>query len=187
MNFRIIGQAIIMSIFLFVWADCLAGTPPKDPSVFGIKFGYYGNGDIVIDNFDYNPDDDVWGGIYLDYPIHKKLYLGAAVDIIQFEYWDDKYYILDISLVTKFRIKTNDPDLFLHPAVGVGYAWAQDIPNYGESDYLTFQFFMEMLYKLTAKQGLVIDMGYLWGPNGGNDRHDITFGPMFIFRGGLAF
>lgn len=181
--YLIMAPAILISITA---AAVSADDSGPFKGTFGVKFGYYGQGTMTIDENEYETKDGFCFGGSLDFPITGKFYLGTAIDAAQFKMWNHTEYLLNGGMLLKMRIPTKSGGIQFRPAAGIGYAMLNEIGWVDETDYFTLQIINELVAVVNNKIGVLWDIGLFWALSGGNDEHDISGGPFLLVRMGVS-
>ena len=182
-------RSLFLCVFILCcWASCCcAGNTPKGNSMFGIKIGIFGDGDIKIDDKRISVEGGNIYGAFLDIPVYKRLCTGFAVDIGDYDFRVENSQFLDVSLVLKLKLGNPNQKVFLRPAVAFGYGKLNKVLNLSESSYFTIQVFSELLLMLNNRLGILCDLGWLSAPSGGDDTYSVTASSRVMLRAGIVF
>lgn len=158
--------------------------------LFGIKGGIITPGTVYLnDNFEIDTDLSYSVGGFLDYRLAPKLTGGLAIDFNNISLFEVSNTLLDMGFTLKALVGSNTGRITFKPGIGFGFGLgiSSDLEDVEGSKYFTGRAITEVAIALRGKTSLLIEGNLYFSPAGGNDEYDITFGPMFLIRGGFAF
>ncbi|MFH2036832.1 MAG: hypothetical protein ABIJ45_10550 [Candidatus Zixiibacteriota bacterium] len=189
MIIRIISIYIVLTVMISA-SIALAGENSTDMH-FGIRAGLFGEGSVDVGNRSFSTESGLCGGIFWDFQVMNKTYLGLAVDIAEIGNNDINLneHLLNLSLEIKRRFNIENKDIYFRPGIAIGYAFLNEIPyvDLKDSRYITFRGFAEMIAPLNEKSCVFADFGLFWCPSGGDGDIDVTGGPFLQLRLGFVF
>jgi hypothetical protein len=75
----------------------------------------------------------------------------------------------------------------IRPGIGIGFGHLTHFRNLESSIFLMTRVTLEVIFFSEEKVGWILEVGLLATPTGGNREHDITYGPVPLFRVGAMF
>jgi hypothetical protein len=185
---------IAVLLVLSLCATARADDQRAKPGAFGIKGGFImgGTAEGVLAStgqrsFKVTSDDSYSVEAFFEHDLFRMIRATLALDMHDLKFGDSAESVLDVSAGLKATFFTSDRRIAFRPGVLVGKAWLTEIGFVSESTYLTVKAFGEFVIYTERHVGFLIDICQLWAPSGGNDRYDITAGPMTLLRAGLVF
>ncbi|SYZ72964.1 membrane hypothetical protein [Candidatus Zixiibacteriota bacterium] len=192
----ILSGAIVYILVIFP-ALVFGTASQKKNGMFGIKFGAISWGPVNVkgNNIDIDSRAKYSYGIFLDFPLVKKLSAGVAFDIYRivarFPEIDVEFIrptdALDASLAVKFNFESHENPFVFRPALAVGYGMFNSY-NYswiGKTRYMTLKAYLEVLALSGISSGICAEAGLLYAV-GHTEKYHFTAGPMIIVRGGIT-
>jgi hypothetical protein len=162
----------------------LLGKPTS--GVFGLKAGVISRMD-----FDTNPPLQSEVGscaqVYADLPQGREFYLTGAFDFYYIELNRCNQVMIEASIGLKRIFALPRSKMFLKPAVSVGFAYLAQMGDLPASRFLSIKLFVETHFTIDARKAWVGELGFFQAPSGSNSKSDVTLGPGFFVRWGLAF
>ncbi len=183
--------ALILAL-IFV-AGTASGKGFRDKStVFGLKAGFITSGTVYVGNgvdFDFETDGSYSLGGFLDYKLGPKFLGGLTVDIHNISAFDESETLLNLGVTRTALIYSETSKLTFRPGISLGYGSVGGIEGAGveSSQYFTVGGLVEVVYSMPGGLSWLGEVAIYAGPSGGNSDFSITYGPLFLIRGGIAF
>ncbi len=154
--------------------------------VVGVKLGILSEGAFKAD---YRRETDlaVSGEIFADLPLFHRVYFMVAFDFHKVELGQHEQFMLDGAAGLKTVIVHRRLNMEFKPWVTVGMGHLNKINYYGTTDHLTIKLGFETHFGVSRKMSWLAELTTLYSPSGGNNEYNVTLGPMFMLRFGLAF
>lgn len=154
---------------------------------YGVKAGLVAPGCVYIDDsFCFDADANLGLGGFLDYALAERLSGGLFVDVhsVSVE-GSDTETMIDLGFMLKAFIPVSGDAVALRPGFGLGYG---RVTVEGEDvEFLTLRAPLEVLYVGGGGITWGGELALYYGPTGGSDESDVTFGPGFMLRGLIVF
>jgi hypothetical protein len=165
---------------VFIAPVALADDADRPGTLFGVKAGLFSPGTVDTDS----SSDDAYvsysAGLFVDRALTKDLYGGISLDVGNVDAFDDTTTLVDLSLNLKARFSPGSRWSIV-PGFGLGYGIADD------AEFFIVKASVEFLIPSDGGPTWMLEAAVLGAPSGGNSDTDITFGPGFMLRGGVAF
>lgn len=156
-------------------------------TVIGVKGGLISSGTVFVEDFEFDTDMSYSLGGFLDYRLAPKLLGGVAVDVHNISAFDESETLFNVGLALKAIIAGETSNLMFRPGLVIGYGSLGSTAETESSQYFTIGGNAELIFMTQGSFSWLGEVGIYAGPSGGNSEFDITFGPMFIIRGGIVF
>lgn len=135
-------------------------------------------------------DPALTAGIFFEQRLYRGVWAGMNIDYHQFhqDLWGDfdlKSSVLNLSFRLSYHHRSSDRKWSVRPGVASGVALVQKVYTVNASQYITLKPFVETVYQVTPKIGLILELGVFSSVWGGNDEYDITIRPTLFTRFGL--
>jgi hypothetical protein len=180
---------LVVAVLIFVVSPAADAAQVHDrptKGVFGIKLGLISRANIRGD-LELETEIGSSAQVYADFPIFKDLFLTASVDFYYIQIIRQNDIMIEGTGGLKHEFALNRAGMFLRPGVGVGYAYLPEIGVMESTDYITLKVLVEAHFPIDKKKAWVGELAVMGAPKGGNDDVELSFGPGFIVRWGLAF
>ena len=119
---------------------------------------------------------------------------GFAIDLdeIKAENTDEKSLMANFSFIIKKDHSMNNKNISLRPGVAVGVALLDEIGlnefrAIDKTALVTLRFIGELAYKFGKTSEYIGELSLFWAPFGRDNVHNISAGPMLVFRMGVRF
>ena len=178
----------VLIVILFTAGSASAARTTAEPTrgIFGAKVGFMSRGNVGGD-FDLQTEVGSTGQIYTDFPLWGRLFGAAAFDFYYMEIVHDNNIMIDASFGLKYEFRMSHSNMLLRPGVAIGYGFLPEINQIRASNYATVKVFLETHFPVSIKRAVVCEVGVFGAPTGGNAAVDVTLGPAYFVRVGLAF
>lgn len=182
----------IILVLIFVAGTAYGKGFKNKTTVFGLKGGLITSGTVYVGNgvdFDFETDGSYSFGGFLDYKLAPKFLGGLTVDIHNISAFDESKTMLNLGATLKAMIYSETSNVMFRPGISLGYGSLGAIEAVGveSSQYFNVGGFVEVVYSMPGGLSWLGEAAIYAGPSGGNSDYTITFGPMFLIRGGVAF
>lgn len=181
----------VILAMLFLATSAFAQGFNEKETIIGFKGGLITSGSIYIEEYDWDMESDMSysAGAFLDYKLAPKLFGGLAFDIHNMSAEGESARLMNFSMALKALIFSENSNMTFRPGFSLGYGIIGDIDEAGaeSSKYFTVGGFCEFVFSTQNESSYFAEIGIIAAPAGGNDDLTITFGPMFLIRGGMAF
>ena len=180
----------IILALIFVAGTAYGNGFRNKTTVFGIKGGLITSGTVYVEDiFDFNTDGSYSLGGFLDYKLGPKFLGGLAVDIHNISAFDESETLLNLGVTLKAMIYSETSSVTFRPGISLGYGSVGGIEGAGveSSQYFTVGGLVEVVYSMPGGLSWLGEVAIYAGPSGGNSDFSITYGPLFLIRGGIAF
>jgi hypothetical protein len=154
--------------------------------IFGLKVGVISRMNIRGD-LDLHTEIGSTGQVYTDFPIWRRLYFSTSFDFYYVEIVRQNDVMIEGSIGFKYLFKLPRANIQLRPGVAVGYSYLPEIGVMESTDYRTVRAFLEAQFPIDGRKSWVAEFVVLGAPTGGNGGLDLSYGPGFMLRAGLAF
>ncbi len=154
--------------------------------IFGLKAGVLSGGNFKADRT-YHTKLAVAGQVFADFPLTKKLGLVVAFDFYNIRLVTDQEAMIEVSLALKPVIEIVRAHMTIRPGAGIGFAHLSELNVFKATDYPCIKAFLEAYFPINKKKSWIVEMAVVYLPDGGNSSCDISIGPLYMLRGGLAF
>jgi len=154
--------------------------------LFGFRGGIINSTNIKIDGRKFDANVALTAGILFDFPMTHKSTFGFTADIIDVQVASERQKALDVGVAFKYAAYKKESQMALKPGFGVGYAYLAHWKLLNASGYLTLKLFLETLFYSNHKYAWLADFDIFWAPVGGNEEHDVSYGPALMVRFGLV-
>lgn len=180
--------ACILLIICLIAATVSAGVTRPEPTrgTFGAKVGLMSRAHVGGD-LDLQTEVGSTAQVYADFPMWGRLFGTAAFDFYYIELVRNNNVMIDASLGLKYELKLTHANMMLRPGVAIGYGFLPEINAIRASNYATIKVFLEAHFPVAIKRTVVCEVGLFGAPTGGNATYDLTLGPAYCLRVGLAF
>ena len=158
---------------------------------FGFKGGGVGSGPVTVKGWPtYDTENSYSWGLYIESRRPRRIRLSAAFDIYNVKFsdiQDAQKNLINGSFELKFPMKRAEPKLAFQPGIGAGMGFLGSKLGSEKCYFFTLKFFGELLYYVTPKHGLTMELGFILAPTGttAESRTHISAGPMIVYRAGL--
>jgi len=164
----------------------------KINSKFGLRFGYYGGGDMEVEDFNFETESGFIGGVYFDYPLKGSFMPGFSIDINEIVIPhgggnETSKTSLQLALTLKRPFPVNKGKMYLRPGIGFGLGFVPEIYFVDNSLHYTFRTTNDFVFPLNPKAAFVAELGFLWDLHGSDGDYDMSGGPFLFMRGGFEF
>jgi len=135
-------------------------------------------------------DASFTGGIFFEQRLFRAVWAGMSIDFHQFyqnfgTVFRLKSTVLNLSARVSYHHRSRDGKWSVRPGVASGVALARKIYTVNPSQFITLKPFVETVYQVSPKVGLILELGVFSTVWGGNDEYDITIRPTVFTRFGL--
>jgi hypothetical protein len=187
------GAFVLVLCLLLISVAAADDDTAKKRGMFGFRIGQYGSGTLTAIEkatdveTEYDTESGTTYGLFLDYPITHRIYVGITFDISKLDFGRAEENLMNGGLAIKYNLTNRNSKIILRPSAQIGYAMLPSTLGYKSTNYITFYASGEIINKVAEKFGIMGDIGLFWGLSGGNNEYDVTGGPMLIIRGGFVF
>jgi len=196
-NTSLLLKVIAFSLLIFCWliTSVMASEFDEGEQYSGAKIGMIGSGNVEVDEFELDQEQDFSLGIFYDFPIGNDFHYGLSADFFRMK-WSgigdaDRFRqsetLLDMALSVKANLWLLHDRLAFRPGFAVGLGTQKRRFNFKGTNHLTLKVFGEVLFFTNSNLGIVSGFGIWHSPSGGDSDHDIKIGPMFYSRIGILF
>ena len=159
-----------------------------DESNVSVKAGLLMEGEMYADPPDEYSDTDsgLMFQLNLETMLAEKLSAGVFYLRASTGSRGDSATINTYGVTLKAHINRNS-NVRIRPGIAIGY---QTIDLDFEGDNITgldISGFIEVAFSKVGKNDLIVELGFITQPAGGNKDADVTFGPIFYVTGGMSF
>ena len=197
---RGIGRGTVCSILILAVitvSSAMAAEGKKAKGEFGMMIGFLDGMTIKFGPKDSDPlpwhvesDAGITGGIFFDQKVFRPIWAGMSIDYYQVRkdigfYENPSAGALNLALRLSLRSRSADGKWVIRPGVASGVALLGEVFSMSTTQHWTLKPFVEIVYYVSPKVGLITEMGVFSTLQGGNDDVDITTGPSVTIRFGL--
>ena len=183
------GLFSVLAVFLVlsIASPSTGSTLMDKETTLNVQAGLIGPGTFWVGQTEVETDVSFGLGGGLDYKLAPKFSGGVACALNNFSGYEDSAMMFEIGFMLKAWINREGSNLLFRPGFGIGAGFLGSLGAIEPSNYLVINGTIEMI--LLSETGLnwLVLLGITGAPTGGNDSLDMTYGPGFIFRGGVAF
>ena len=154
--------------------------------VFGFRGGIINATNIKIDGQKFDANVALTAGVLFDFPLTHKSTFGFTADLIDVQVASERQKALDVGMAFKYAVYKKEKMMSLKPGFGIGYSYLAHWRLLNASGYLTLKLFLETLFYSSHRYAWLFDFDIFWAPVGGNNEHDVTYGPAVMIRFGLV-
>jgi hypothetical protein len=154
---------------------------------FAANIGFIGTGKLRIDGAHINTQPGFTFGAKFDFRFSRNLYWGLSADVHRLHVRDTGQYFLDLSCNVKKMYFGRSSRVGLRPGIGVGFGHLTHFRDLESSTFLMTRITFEAIFFSETRVGWIIEVGLIAAPTGGNREHDMTYGPVPLFRVGAMF
>jgi hypothetical protein len=157
-------------------------------TIIGLKGGLITSGTVSAEDVEFDTDLSYSLGAFGDYQLAPKFSGGIAVDLHNISVSDESKMLLNFGVTLKAMISGENSSMAFRPGLLIGYARLPEIEGRTKSSqYFTVGGLVEIAFSTQNSVSFFTEAGIYAAPSGGNSEFDITFGPMFLLRGGVYF
>jgi hypothetical protein len=159
-----------------------------------IKAGFIGPGSAGVDDAEFDTKTGFSLGFVFEKQRDDNFITGFTIDLdeIKAEGTDERSLMANFSFIIKKDHSTSNKKVSLRPGVAVGIALLDEI---GVSEFkridktalLTLRFIGEIAFRAGPTSELIGELSIFWAPYGRDNVHNISGGPMLVFRAGIRF
>jgi hypothetical protein len=176
------------ALILILTATAFGGDTAEKTTYFGVKAGIISPGAFYVSDREFDSDMSYSIGGFLDYQLGPKIFGGLSLNINGFGAYEETTTMFDLNANLKARIANEKNSLIFRPGLEIGYANMGSLgSSYESSNYLLLKGIVEVLFPSEGNLTWLGEIGIVGAPDGGNDDHEMTFGPGFFLRGGILF
>jgi len=177
----------VMAISLICSAVLYAGDITAKNTVYGLKAGLITGGEFWIGGADPGTSASFSFGGFMDYKLGEKITGGLALEFHNMTNEDDGNILIDIGITLKAQIAKPSSKFIFRPGIGLAYGILGELGPAEGSNYFVLKGGSDMIIKSSNNFNWLVDVQIIGAPTGGNDDYEMTFGPMFLLRGGVVF
>lgn len=181
---RLIAPLIIVGTADFGRAEIISTQPTR--GVFGLKIGLASRANIRGD-LHLRTEIGSSAQVYADFPLFSDFFFTTAFDFYYVEIVRQNDIMIEGSLGLKKSFALSRANMKLIPGASLGYAYLPEIGVMNSTDYIVLKLFFESHFAIDPRKAWVAEVAVLGAPWGGNPTYDISYGPAFLVRVGLAF
>lgn len=159
-----------------------------------IKAGFFGAGTASVDDAEFDTKTGLSLGFVFEQEQKNDLITGFAIDLdeIKAKNTDERSLMADFSFIIKKNYPTGNKNISIRPGVAVGLALLdeigfEEIMRIDKTALLTIRFIGEIAYRIGGTTDCIGEFCIFWSPYGRDNKHDISGGPMPVFRMGVRF
>lgn len=180
--------AILTILVAITTGSACADKVVKSPTrgIFGAKVGIMSRANVRGD-LRLRTAVGSTGQVYADLPITTRLYVATSFDFYYIQLVRDNDIMIDANVGLKYEIPLPRANMFLRPGVAFGFGFLPEINAIDASTYATTKLFLEAHFPVNPRRSFVSELAVWGAPVGRNNMYDITLGPAFMLRVGLAF
>jgi hypothetical protein len=177
--------------------NLLGATGKRAKGEFGLMVGFLDGMTIKFGSKGSDPlpwhvesDAGIAGGIFFDQKAFRTIWAGMSIDYYRVRKDTDLFEnpsagALNLALRLSLRLRSADGKWVIRPGVATGVALLGEVFAMTTTQHWTLKPFVEVVYYVSPKVGLITEMGVFNTLQGGNDDVDITSGPAVTIRFGL--
>ncbi len=191
---RFMKSAFLLTAFILFWIFAAQVAEAEDiaskNTVLGVKGGLITGGEFWVEDYPYDMESDMSFsfGSYLDHKLGEKITGGLYLDAHNLAVYEESKLLLDLGLTIKAMIASKSANLTFKPGIGIGYGMLGEIEGLADgSNYFMLRAGCDVVFSSPRSLSWLGELAIIGAGAGGNDDHDMGFGPMFLIRGGLAF
>jgi hypothetical protein len=154
--------------------------------IFGVKVGVISRVNIRGD-LNLHTEIGSTGQVFMDFPMFSSLYLSTSIDFYYVEIVRQNDVMIEGTAGFKYLFNLPRANMQLKPGLAIGYAYLPEIGVMESTDYITFRAYLEAHFPIDGRKAWVAEFAIMGAPTGGNAALDLSYGPGFMIRGGLAF
>ena len=154
---------------------------------FAGSIGFVGTGKLRVDGAHINTQPGFTFGAKFDFRLYGNVYWGMSADVHRLHVRDTGQYFLDLSFNVKKMYFGRNSRVGLRPGIGVGFGQLTHFRDLESSTFLMTRVTFEAIFFSETKVAWIVEIGVLAAPTGGNREHDISYGPVPLFRLGAMF
>lgn len=125
--------------------------------------------------------------LFFDIPIGQSLLATLSFDMQDIHVVGERHQMLDIGLSLKRPIYKEVSELAWRPLVGMGYAYLGEGETLEKSGNITGRAGLEAIFYSHQRHAFLGEFIVYGSLSGGNDDHDIKFGPVVLLRVGVIY
>jgi len=166
----------------------IAGKVVEQPThgIFGAKVGIMSRANIRGDLY-LRTEIGSTAQVYADFPVWRRFYLATSFDFYYIELVRNNDVMIDGSLGVKYEFLLPRANMLLRPGIAIGYGFLPEINEIRATSWATVKTFMETHFTINPRRAFVCELAVMGAPVGGYGSLDLTLGPAFMLRVGLAF
>ncbi|MCK4539508.1 MAG: hypothetical protein KAV42_11995, partial [Candidatus Krumholzibacteria bacterium] len=156
-------------------------------TTINVQIGLISPGPFWVEDIEFDTDMSfgIMGG--LDYKLGPKISGGIVAGFNNFSGEGNSATMIEFGFLIKAWIHPEESSLLLRPGFGLSYGKLGSIGESDTSNYLIVNCTFELVILTEKNFNYLVMIGLTGGPAGGNDDNEMTYGPGFILRGGVAF
>ena len=125
--------------------------------------------------------------LFFDLPVRHWLIASLSFEMQDIHVFSERHQMLDIGLSLKRPIYKEASQLAWRPVIGIGYAYLGQGQTLEKSGYTTLRAGLEGIFYAEKRHAFLGEFIVYGSISGGNDDHDITFGPVVLLRLGVIY
>ncbi len=185
------SSQVTVLVLLFVMAVVSSATASDfldRSTTINFQAGLIGPGTFWVGERDFDSDMSFGFSGGLDYKLGPKISGGIVVGVNNFSGYDESAMMIEFGFLIKAWIWQEGSNLLFRPGFGISYGKLGSIGNSVDpSDYLVINGTFELVILTESNFNWLVMAGITGAPVGGNEDFDMTYGPGFVLRGGVAF
>jgi len=127
------------------------------------------------------------GQVFFDVPLTRAFLLLFSVDIYDLRFHPLSERFIDVAAGFKLAFYKHHQRLAWRPGAAVGLGYLADIGFMRPTTYLTLKAFSELVLLPRGKWAVVLELGFMAVPSGGNSAVDVKIAPSLFLRAGLLY
>jgi hypothetical protein len=162
------------------------------PAYVSARIGFLKPGVVKLDGHDEETQTGFTFGVGADFRVAKNWFIGTSVDIHRFHLADSGQYFIDVTGNIK-RMFFHERNRFgFRPGLAIGFGVMDyfaplNHEKVERTSYMTWKTTFEAIFFGRGRLAPYVEGGLMGVAFGGNEKHNINFGPSPYFRAGVMF
>ncbi|MBU8922340.1 MAG: hypothetical protein KOO63_11040 [Bacteroidales bacterium] len=179
--------ALVSLLAMVVVSPAMAYDFLERETTINVQIGLLSPGTFWVEGREFETDLSFSFSGGLDYKLGPKISGGVVGGFSNFSGYDDSASMIELGFMIKAWIQQDGSNLLFRPGFGISYGKLGAIGPADSSGYLIINGTFELVILTEKNFNWLIMAGITGAPAGGNDEFEMTYGPGFILRGGVAF
>ncbi|MBN2183894.1 MAG: hypothetical protein JW746_01050 [Candidatus Krumholzibacteriota bacterium] len=185
---KVLRACVLVMVLSVLWASAsLAEEFMEKTTTFNFQAGFISPGTFWVDDYDADTDMSYSLSAGLDYKLGPKISGGLLTNISNFGYEDASSTMFEFGFSLKAWIKPENTNIIFRPGFGLCYGALSSNDYVDSAGFFIIHGTVEAIFPMENGINWLAMIGITGSPTGGNDDFEMSYGPGFIMRGGVAF
>ncbi len=179
--------ALVLLLAVVAASPLMAYDLLERSTTVNIQAGLVSPGTFWIEGRDYDTDMSFGLAGGADYKLGPKISGGVTVGYNNFSGYDESSSMIELGFTIKAWINSEGSNLLFRPGFGISYGMLGSLGAIDSSNYMILNGTFELIILTEKNFNWLVMAGITGAPTGGNEDLEMTYGPGFVLRAGVAF